>query len=149
MWNGPLCILRGCLSNFLSNCVFLLLKIAFILSNSADHNKIPHYAAFHLGVHCVPKYIFTGIQNEKGDKIQTTNYGIASNYEILILMAYVNSKSSDETVHLPSVLHIDTLSKKEAGVTYFTSVLRIIHWIHVAAYAHLSICTYNNKTQMR
>ena len=24
------------------------------------------YAAFHLGLHCLPKYHFTGIQNEKG-----------------------------------------------------------------------------------
>ena len=25
-----------------------------------------HYAAFHLGLHCLPKYLSTSIQNEKG-----------------------------------------------------------------------------------
>ena len=29
-----------------------------------------HYAAFHLGLHCLPKYLFTGNQNEKGSKIK-------------------------------------------------------------------------------
>ena len=24
------------------------------------------YAAFHLGLHCLPKYLFTGIKSEKG-----------------------------------------------------------------------------------
>ena len=26
---------------------------------------MPHYAAFHLGLHCLQKYMFEGIQNEK------------------------------------------------------------------------------------
>ena len=29
---------------------------------------MPHKAAFLLGLHCFPKYLFTGIQNEKGKK---------------------------------------------------------------------------------
>ena len=29
---------------------------------------MPHKMAFHLGLHCFPKYLFTGIQNEKGKK---------------------------------------------------------------------------------
>ena len=27
---------------------------------------MPPHAAFHLGLHCLPKYLFTGIQNKKG-----------------------------------------------------------------------------------
>ena len=27
----------------------------FVLANSADPNEIPHHAAFHLGLHCLPK----------------------------------------------------------------------------------------------
>ena len=27
---------------------------------------MPVYAAFHLDLHCLPKYLLTGIQNEKG-----------------------------------------------------------------------------------
>ena len=37
----------------------------FILANSADPDEMPPYAAFHLGLHCLPKYLFTGIRNEK------------------------------------------------------------------------------------
>ena len=41
-------------------------KIAFILANSADPDEIPPYAVFYLGLHCLAKYPFTGIQNETG-----------------------------------------------------------------------------------
>ena len=44
----------------------LSLNIVFIFANSADPDEMLHYAAFHLGLHCLPKYLFTGIQNEKG-----------------------------------------------------------------------------------
>ena len=40
------------------------MKIVLILANSANPNKMPPYAAFHLGLHSMPKYLF-GIQNEK------------------------------------------------------------------------------------
>ena len=33
-----------------------------VLSYSADPDEVPHYAAFHLGFHCLPKYLFAGIQ---------------------------------------------------------------------------------------
>ena len=42
------------------------LKIAFILANSADPDEMSPHAAFHLGLYCLPNYLFTGIQNEKG-----------------------------------------------------------------------------------
>ena len=42
------------------------LKIVFNLANSADPNEMPTYVAFHQGIHSLPKYIVTGIQNEKG-----------------------------------------------------------------------------------
>ena len=32
------------------------LKINFVLPNSADPDELPHYAAFHLGLHCLSKY---------------------------------------------------------------------------------------------
>ena len=66
-WTCPFCILRG-LRKFLNfNIhVFLLLKIDFILANNAGLDEMPHYAAFHLGLHCLPKYMSTGIQFDKG-----------------------------------------------------------------------------------
>ena len=42
------------------------LKFSFILANSADHDEMAPYAAFHLGLPCFPKYLFTHIWNEKG-----------------------------------------------------------------------------------
>ena len=42
------------------NITFLSLKIYFVLANSADPDKMPHYAAFHLGLHCFPKYPLWG-----------------------------------------------------------------------------------------
>ena len=58
-------ILRGCQTKFLKNDVFLSLRIVFIQANSADPVEMLPYAAFHLGLHCLHKYLFTGIQNEK------------------------------------------------------------------------------------
>ena len=39
--------------------VFLSLKIIFVLANSVDPDEIPYCVAFHLGPHCLPKYIFS------------------------------------------------------------------------------------------
>ena len=41
-------------------------KDSFYHSNSVNPNKMLLYAAFQLGLHCVPTYLFTGIQNKKG-----------------------------------------------------------------------------------
>ena len=48
------------------NIVFFSLKIDFILANSADPDEMPHYAAFHLGLLCLPKYLFRGFMYTKG-----------------------------------------------------------------------------------
>ena len=39
---------------------YLSLKINNVSSNSADPDKMPHAAAFHHGLHCLPKYSFNG-----------------------------------------------------------------------------------------
>ena len=44
--------------NFQIKIAFLFLKIIFALANGAEPDEMPHYAAFHLGLHCLPKYIF-------------------------------------------------------------------------------------------
>ena len=36
----------------------LSLKIALFLANSVDPDEMPHFAAFHLGLHCLLKYPF-------------------------------------------------------------------------------------------
>ena len=39
------------------------LKIVFISADSADPDEMLHYAAFHLSLHCLPKYLFISILN--------------------------------------------------------------------------------------
>ena len=51
---------KSAVSESSENDVFLSQKIVFILANSADPAL-----AFHLGLHCKPKYLWTWIQNEK------------------------------------------------------------------------------------
>ena len=53
---------------FLNYDVFLSLYVVLILANSADPNELQHNAAFHLGRHCLPKYLFRGfsIQRVRG-----------------------------------------------------------------------------------
>ena len=46
--------------------VFLSLNAVLILANSADPDEMQHLAAFHLGLHCLPKYPFRGFQYTKG-----------------------------------------------------------------------------------
>ena len=38
----------------------------FVLESSADPDEMPHYAAFHLGLHCLQKYLFRSHQYRKG-----------------------------------------------------------------------------------
>ena len=67
---GKLHILRVTAYNFLKNA-FLSLKINFVLENSADPDEMPHYAAFHLGLHCLPKYLLRGFWSSRGkDKVR-------------------------------------------------------------------------------
>ena len=44
------------------------LKIVLSLKSAdiADPDEMQHNAAFHQDLHCLPKYLFTGIQNKKG-----------------------------------------------------------------------------------
>ena len=42
--------------------MFLSLKIVNILANSEDPDEMPQFAAFHLGLQCLPKYQITGFQ---------------------------------------------------------------------------------------
>ena len=50
----------------LLNYVFLSLLVLFILANNADLDEMQHNAAFHLGLHCLPKYPFRDSQYPKG-----------------------------------------------------------------------------------
>ena len=58
--------LRGRRQKFLNYHVFLSLKVVLILANSEDPDEMQHYAAFHLGLHCWPKYLFRVSSIKKG-----------------------------------------------------------------------------------
>ena len=46
--------------------LFFSVKINFVLANGADPDEMPHNAAFHQGLHCLPKYLFRGFKTIKG-----------------------------------------------------------------------------------
>ena len=48
------------------NIVLFCLKIFFTFTNSVDPDEMQHYAAFHLGLHCLQKYSLWGFPNTKG-----------------------------------------------------------------------------------
>ena len=49
----------------LKKCCFPL-NVDFVLANSKDPDEMPHFVAFHLGLHCAPKYLFRGLRSIKG-----------------------------------------------------------------------------------
>ena len=51
---------EGLLVITFKNIAFLSMKIKFVLANSADHDEIPPYAVFHLGLHCLLYYQLRG-----------------------------------------------------------------------------------------
>ena len=53
--------------NFQKKLVIFCLKIFFTFTNSVDSDEMQHYAAFHLGLHCLQKYFFRGFPNTKGE----------------------------------------------------------------------------------
>ena len=52
--------------NFQIKTVIFSLKFIFILANSVDPDEMPHDVAFHLGLHCLPKYAFRSHNYTKG-----------------------------------------------------------------------------------
>ena len=56
----------GCQVIILKNIVFFCLKISFTFTNSVDPDEMQHFAAVHLGLHCLQKYSFRGFPDTKG-----------------------------------------------------------------------------------
>ena len=52
--------------NFQKILYFLFVKIFFTFTNSVDPNEMQYYAAFHLDLHSLYKYLFRGSPNTKG-----------------------------------------------------------------------------------
>ena len=63
VWDSALCYLMGQRLIFLYNDVSSYVsKDCFILANCADADEMPHHAAFHLGLYCLPKYLVPKLQ---------------------------------------------------------------------------------------
>ena len=52
-----------------TNIEFLSLKMVLVSANSEDSDEMPHYGAFHLDLHCLPKYPFGSFPFTKGRHI--------------------------------------------------------------------------------
>ena len=56
---------NGLQVDFLNYDAVLSLKIVLTLAKSADPDEMQQYAAFHLGLNCLPKYQSRGFQYTK------------------------------------------------------------------------------------
>ena len=56
----------GCQVIIFQKYCILLSEYPFSFTNSVDPDEIQHYAAFHLGRHCLQKYLFRGFPNTNG-----------------------------------------------------------------------------------
>ena len=52
--------------NTLKNIIFFWSEDVFTFINCVDPDEMQHNAAFHLGLHCLQKYLFKGFPNTKG-----------------------------------------------------------------------------------
>ena len=59
--------------------VFLSLQIIFILAYRADPDEMLHYRAFHLGFHCLPKYLIGPVKQIFCHKIAIIYLSISLN----------------------------------------------------------------------
>ena len=54
----PIMYLKGSQVEFSKSWCISVPEDFLISANSADPDEMQHYAAFHLGLHCLPKYLF-------------------------------------------------------------------------------------------
>ena len=50
------------------------MEVVLILANSVDPDEMQHYAAFHLGLHCLPKYLSSVQYNKKSKNYYFPNF---------------------------------------------------------------------------
>ena len=61
----PIMYIKGQRQSFLNYDVFLSLKVVLILAKCEDPDEMQHNAAFHLGLHSLPKDPFRGIRIQR------------------------------------------------------------------------------------
>ena len=61
------CIYQGVTGyNSIIKIAYLFMKIIFVIAYSGDSDEMQHYAAFHLGLHYLPKYVFRSYEYTTG-----------------------------------------------------------------------------------
>ena len=81
------CIYRGVTDYNLKKkmIIILSLKINFVLANSVDPDEMLHYPAFHLGLHCLPKYPFRSFESTKMLNTSCFKAAYSVTFDLLIL----------------------------------------------------------------
>ena len=67
-WVSASYISRDVRFKFKKKNPFFCLKTYFTFTNSVVPDEMQHHAAFHLGLHCLQKYLFRGFPKYKGLK---------------------------------------------------------------------------------
>ena len=58
----PIVCFKGSQVKVTKLCCISISEHCLNIANSADPDKMQHYAAFHMGLHCLPQYPFRGFQ---------------------------------------------------------------------------------------
>ena len=66
VWCSKLGIVHCTSGSVFKKILYFCLNILLTYINSADLDEMQHYAAFHLGLHCLLKYVFRGSPYTKG-----------------------------------------------------------------------------------
>ena len=109
-------------NNFQKNIALFCLMIFFILTNSVDPDEMQHhYAAFHLGLHCLQKYLLgvSQIQLVKHPLPEITSQNVIISCVLLFIsclhvkyeprheisnVVCATSKASDQPAQMPSLI---------------------------------------------
>ena len=87
-WDCPLYILRGHRFEFPNYDASLSLSIGFTLKNSLDPDETQHYTAFHLSIHCLPRYMIRGFIYTKGSNNAYSFFNAYSNNQHFIFCSF-------------------------------------------------------------
>ena len=85
IWNLSISHLQELPVNCSIEWWFSVPEECLILADSTDPGEMPPYAAFYQGLHCLLKYLFTGIQNEKSKGLHYFFFKINSNENLLLV----------------------------------------------------------------
>ena len=96
--------------NLLNFTIFLLLKTVLILANSAGPDEMLPKAAFHVDLHCLPKYLFPVSRMKRVKRVGLyTVYSFKMTIFIIFLRTYeegTEKKCLSEVVLLMSTLNM-------------------------------------------